>query len=105
MERAARGPCSSAPTESAQARIAKVPGWSDDPICQLCRKEVGTLAHRIVCPHDGEHMFRERTDGAVVAQLAQGLQRIHAIGIAAGIDKIILSKMAETLVVGFQRVQ
>lgn len=29
-----------------QARIAAVPGWSDDLQCQLCHSAVGTLAHR-----------------------------------------------------------
>ena len=33
-----------------QARLAKIPGWTNDPRCQLCQAAVGTLAHRHECP-------------------------------------------------------
>ena len=33
-----------------QARVAAVPGWSDDSSCQLCGHSPGNLAHRAVCP-------------------------------------------------------
>ena len=33
-----------------QARVASVPGWSDDSSCQLCGHVPGNLAHRAVCP-------------------------------------------------------
>ena len=33
-----------------QTRIASVPGWSDDKLCQLCKRADGTPEHRFVCP-------------------------------------------------------
>ena len=33
-----------------QARVAAVPGWSDDSSCQLCGHIPGNLAHRAQCP-------------------------------------------------------
>jgi hypothetical protein len=33
-----------------QSRLASVRGWTDDSLCQLCRAEVGTVAHRRCCP-------------------------------------------------------
>ena len=33
-----------------QARVAAVPGWTDDASCQLCGCVNGTLEHRVHCP-------------------------------------------------------
>ena len=38
-----------------QARIATVPGWSDDNSCQLCGHAPGNLLHRHVCPANVPH--------------------------------------------------
>ena len=38
-----------------QARVASVPGWSDDSSCQLCGATPGNLLHRSVCPANVPH--------------------------------------------------
>lgn len=75
-----------------QARVASTKKWSDDPSCQLCKHEVGTLLHRrycnVTCPAGGW----PQPEGLAAKGIGRLADRRHAFALERGIvfPRIIL---------------